>query len=270
MANETPAEKKKRLKNEVKYIYIMGSPEWMLTLGDCMSLLMTFFVLMLVFSDTNEGKLMDTLGAMSGGLGSVKLEGLSYAIVSEKSEVEDPHSTMSEGSDEATKVAPKKLSPVLLDTFEIERKFLTAQTKLDGIGFTYEILKKELEDGVHFFIRGGTLVSKDGKVDPDADKVLREIANFATNVPNELRLVNCMPADSSSFSWSNVLNDSHIIGKYLMDNYNIPENRFGYSGRIVQAESEPFFEIILLNPVGVNSVNIEDFLGQLKTSKKDR
>ena len=42
-----------------------GAPAWMLTFGDCMTLLLTFFVLMLSFSSFDEAALMRLKGAFS-------------------------------------------------------------------------------------------------------------------------------------------------------------------------------------------------------------
>ena len=39
-------------------------PQWMMTMGDCMSLLLTFFVLLLTFSTTSKSRLMDVIGVI--------------------------------------------------------------------------------------------------------------------------------------------------------------------------------------------------------------
>jgi len=43
-------------------------PAWMMTFGDCMSLLVCFFVMLIAFSDVEEDQLGDALGAMKGAL----------------------------------------------------------------------------------------------------------------------------------------------------------------------------------------------------------
>ena len=44
---------------------------WMMSFGDCMSLLVTFFVMLIAFTPREEANLIDTLNAMKGALGAV-------------------------------------------------------------------------------------------------------------------------------------------------------------------------------------------------------
>ena len=46
-----------------------GAPLWMVTYGDLMSLLLTFFVLIVSFSSMQESKFMQALGSLKGALG---------------------------------------------------------------------------------------------------------------------------------------------------------------------------------------------------------
>jgi len=48
-----------------------GCPLWMMTFGDAMSLLVTFFVMLIAFSDPEEEKLSAAIGAMRGALGAI-------------------------------------------------------------------------------------------------------------------------------------------------------------------------------------------------------
>ena len=46
-----------------------GAPEWMVTYGDLMTLLMTFFVLLFSFSSIQESKFRNAIGSLKGALG---------------------------------------------------------------------------------------------------------------------------------------------------------------------------------------------------------
>ena len=48
-----------------------GCPLWMMTFGDCMSLLVTFFVMLIAFTNTETDRLLDMLGGMRCALGIV-------------------------------------------------------------------------------------------------------------------------------------------------------------------------------------------------------
>ncbi|MBN2164459.1 MAG: hypothetical protein JXR25_04780 [Pontiellaceae bacterium] len=50
-----------------------GCPLWVVTFGDAMSLLVTFFVMLVSFADFEEHALQDMLGAMKGGLRAVPM-----------------------------------------------------------------------------------------------------------------------------------------------------------------------------------------------------
>ena len=49
-----------------------GCPGWMMTFGDCMSLLVTFFVMMIAFSSMEEAKLAAMIGILRGAFGIVR------------------------------------------------------------------------------------------------------------------------------------------------------------------------------------------------------
>jgi chemotaxis protein MotB len=50
-----------------------GCPLWMMTFGDAMSLLVTFFVMLVSFASFEENQLQDLFGAMKGGLMAVPI-----------------------------------------------------------------------------------------------------------------------------------------------------------------------------------------------------
>lgn len=49
-----------------------GSPAWMATFGDMMSLLLTFFILIVSFSSMQESKFQEAVGSLQGALGVLK------------------------------------------------------------------------------------------------------------------------------------------------------------------------------------------------------
>jgi hypothetical protein len=51
-----------------------GAPEWMLTFSDCMTLLLTFFVLLLSFSSFDEGAFHKLKSMLSGGMPSIRVD----------------------------------------------------------------------------------------------------------------------------------------------------------------------------------------------------
>ena len=51
----------------------IGCPGWMMTFGDCMSLLVTFFVMMIAFSSMEEERLAAMIGVLQGAFGVAEM-----------------------------------------------------------------------------------------------------------------------------------------------------------------------------------------------------
>jgi chemotaxis protein MotB len=49
-----------------------GAPAWLATMGDLMSLLLVFFVLMLSFANTDEQLFMEAMGSIQAALGVIE------------------------------------------------------------------------------------------------------------------------------------------------------------------------------------------------------
>lgn len=64
----TQGKKKRRAKPGGKQA---GCPLWMMTFGDAMSLLVTFFVMLIAFSSLEEQKLADLVGVLRGAFGAM-------------------------------------------------------------------------------------------------------------------------------------------------------------------------------------------------------
>ena len=52
----------------------VGAPAWMVTYGDMMSLLLTFFVLLVSMSSIQESKFRQALGSLLGALGVMRMD----------------------------------------------------------------------------------------------------------------------------------------------------------------------------------------------------
>jgi flagellar motor protein MotB len=57
-----------------------GCPGWMMTFGDCMSLLVTFFVMLIAFSSLEEAKLAALVGVLRGAFGAVEMRSYHGAV----------------------------------------------------------------------------------------------------------------------------------------------------------------------------------------------
>lgn len=80
-----------------------GCPLWVVTFGDAMSLLVTFFVMLVSFADFDEHSLQEVFGAMKGGLSAIPMP-LAQAInrVDYSAEGEGPQEIAGLSEDDAS------------------------------------------------------------------------------------------------------------------------------------------------------------------------
>ncbi len=143
-----------------------GAPEWMVTYGDMMSLLLTFFILIVSFSSIQESEYQKAMGSLRGALGILKYK------------------------ESMIKLSPKKFiqlsglrtAPTDVKISDIER-FIEANNLTDSI--TVEVTKNgiaiRLQNPVLFDI-GKADLKKSGY------PILNKIIELANTYPNKIRV----------------------------------------------------------------------------------
>lgn len=143
-----------------------GAPEYMLTYGDMMTLLVTFFVLLISFSSMQEAKFHQAIGSLKGALGILKtdagftLRRLKIPAYSKKSDVGEheikkvieqlKEATEKKGTHEMVKIEQSKdrihfeiSNPMLFDSGRAELKS-TSSNVLDKIASVLNLLDFEV------------------------------------------------------------------------------------------------------------------------------
>ena len=111
-----------------------GAPEWMVTFSDCMTLLLTFFVLLLSFSSFDDKDVRKTLMALAEGMPSAvgtstAWERDAFLTIEQIKPTEEPM----EGSEKPTLDGQNEGTPredVDLSDFHNRRVFLTSSDKI--------------------------------------------------------------------------------------------------------------------------------------------
>lgn len=146
-----------------------GAPAYMATYGDMMTLLVTFFVLLISFSSIQEVKFQKAISSLRGALGVLKADAGAY--------VRKPRTPMYEFKDEEMQY---QLEKVLEDMRRITEEESTPESQLSV---------EKSKDRIHFSISSPMLFdSGHAELKPEADAVLKTIAEILAMTPFEVRV----------------------------------------------------------------------------------
>ncbi len=240
----------------------------MLTLGDCISLLVTFFVMLLSFSSTNADRLADALSGMKGALGMMNPGNApSRSISSNKStasEGEEGGVAQDEGGKGSFMVSEEELAVVNLQNTRVVNRYNEFKQRLLEIGFSNHVSVEQLARGIITTIPFKQLyLDKTATINPAFIKIIESFANLAGSVPNEIQLISCFPIDSGkedNGEWSLSRNRALAVGKLLRTKYNIHESRITYGYEIIDPSQPSLLKMIIAEKVGVSRVSIDELL----------
>ncbi len=209
-----------------------SAPEWMVTFSDCMTLLLTFFVLLLSFSSFDNKKFSKLQAIYCTALDSIfplrhdSRDSLNYI---------EPVKYLSEenvGSEKPT------------------------QSESKDEGLLKEKLSGDLNDGVVLLLPSEKIFLGNGKIlSPQGRNILNDIALYLSEMPNRIVISEKSSIDNETAE-SNHLERAWIVMNYLVTKTNrkIDENRISvsisgttsYQGSQKSDSEEKFVEISLL------------------------
>jgi chemotaxis protein MotB len=179
-----------------------GAPEWMVTFSDCMTLLLTFFVLLLSFSTFGPDKLTD--------LGKIFREAM-------------PASGVAKPSSEST-----VWESVQFQNVEKLAEGTEARSDSEDKNDSYMIEKKPLDfrnlkvfsiPSDKVFWGNGTAITKDAK------EMLDSLAKYINRMPSRLVVSENGPGTNQNIGFARAL----TIIKYMSENGGVKEDRIGIS-----------------------------------------
>jgi chemotaxis protein MotB len=207
-------------------------PLWMMTFGDCMSLLVTFFVMLISFTNTEEEKLLDMIGAFKGALGV----GPASQIIKDV-----PHQRITGASQIPRWLSIDELSAVLPDARLTVRRFGHPQPG----GVQVDVIVRMLEDGMAFIVSADPMFEPGQAIPiPGNEDLFAQVGGFLSSFSNEVRVVGVIPAET-------VVRDDHtrtpqglglaradVVQKRLVEHGRLDPARFGVGARLTNGESE--------------------------------
>jgi chemotaxis protein MotB len=146
----------------------VGAPEYMLTYGDMMTLLVTFFVLLISFSSVQESKFSKAMGSLQGAMGVLKSDAGAYILKQKVPKFEENKGELEQ-----------ELQKILEQIEDITQK----QGTHEMINF------KKSQDRIHFNISNPMLfASGQAVLKSEASVLLEKIAGILNLVPYEIRV----------------------------------------------------------------------------------
>lgn len=236
-------------------------PAWMMTFGDCMSLLVTFFVMLIAFSNLEEYKLFEMIGAMRGALSAVDR---SY-VVPTLIESQVLHQLLGEAAEERflTLEEMTRLAPLFMDKFQEE---LAEQQALPPDHFIIQML----EEGLVVILRTESLF-KDGSIQwaSDFSPLWRGIGWLLRGHPNKIRITACLSAhspirvDTVQTVWGLGIQQAETVAAELEKSMEVSASRFTVGVQVLDPrpgqEINDHIEITIMSEDTLRIVDAEDF-----------
>ena len=241
-------------------------PEWMMTMGDCMSLLLTFFVLLLTFSTTSKSRLMDVIGVMKGAFSFIESHNV---LQREESGFNDNNLD----SDQSKVKNPSNPSTIRLSSNSIQKKFKDMSESLSDVGFKYPLQVNKLDQGIAIEVSIEDMFEGDTKnLTFNGQKLVQEVANVAINIQNEIRIMaylnpEGMVGTNLGDAWVTALERNMKLADVLNDRFGIENSRFSVGTSVLTNEEMKFrnqsfsrVKIIFMEALNVKNVSISELL----------
>jgi chemotaxis protein MotB len=242
--------------DEIEIVEVEGCPEWMLTMGDCMSLLLCFFVMMLAFSTPNTEKLMDVIAGMQGALGIIPPMVRDKGVSIYKESKDNKNDKVVDGSPQKVEFDVDRISAVDLRSMAIVNRFNSFINRLLELGFKNHITIERLDEGIKMslpfdkvFYHGSDKLLGGGR------KLFDSFANLIDVGTNEVKLTATIRTpvslrDRSFFSdWRLSNKRVQSIASFFHESYGISKDRFSFGTRVVSGNAEPVLEIMLVEKI---------------------
>ena len=209
-----------------------GCPMWMVSFGDTVSLLVTFFVMLIAFSDTDKAKLMEVLGVLKGALGvhmveNIKGGDVSIAVMRRET-----------GKAGVANVRGDNLSKEQFSGTMFDKRF----SRLVVGNTDKSVMLMMLRNGLSLRISTAALFNgRTAEIIPGKEWMLDAIADIVVSLDNETMIVNVLPSlpgrdESSQANWSLAEDRSWAVREYLLKIGALTEKRCSLGVRILSGE----------------------------------
>ena len=165
-----------------------GCPLWMVSFGDAMSLLVTFFVMLISFAEFEDAKLLELMGALKGGLRANPTFSVHLGTSSTSKQL-----AKQVGKSEGLKMIPKgELSKMGIQELSPQKRFASATIGSFDKGYILRLL----DEGLSFIVQSESVFEPGtSRLLPNKESVLGIVADIASSIDNEIRINGVTPED---------------------------------------------------------------------------
>ncbi|MGE5484283.1 MAG: flagellar motor protein MotB [Ignavibacteriales bacterium] len=197
-----------------------GSPSWLCTYGDMMSLLLTFFILLFSLSTLSQEKFQMARASLAAVFGAV-LEG-GPTVIGEGTSPQDLETLLQE------------IEKQDFQQFEEVRTALSQFIEREGLKGQIEVT----DDSRGLVVRFADSVLFDlGRADlrPDAREILDKVAGLISSIPNHVRVeghTDDLKINTEKFpsNWELSTGRSAAVVRYFIEKHGLPPARLSVAG----------------------------------------
>ncbi len=225
--------KKKKCKCECP----AGIPGWVVTFGDMMSLLLTFFILLLSFSSIQESKFHDAIGSIQGALGIMPHAGTSVIGLPDTDFSEKSDSKSDTESDEMSESESMQVIEAIKE--ELDELMDENEAKFEKDAFAEDLLELEVTNqGVHIVINDSIFFSPGkAKLKNNFKIILKAIGKVIAKNKDRYNIVveghtDDTPISTKEFpsNWELSSYRALSVVRYMIKEFDIPSEIFSATG----------------------------------------
>lgn len=252
--------------------YVDGCPGWMMTMGDCMSLLLCFFVLLLTFSTKNREKLMDVIGSIQGALSIMEPPDFrrDKFWYKDDQKQETQEGNIQKGTEKKVEISRKQMTVANLNSMDVVNRYNAFKNRILRLGFKNIITATQLEQGIAVRIDTNAMFKdKSAIIKPSARQFLESFVNLISGfegsdfemhkIANEVRITsNFIPRRGA---WNLSQKRLATLMIFFKKVYKIPLWRFSIADKVItDANEKEVFEFLLCEKLGTSEVGIDELI----------
>ncbi len=224
-------------------------PAWMMTFGDCMSLLVCFFVMLIAFSNMEEQQLATMLGAMRGALGGINQIG---QLVQHTNIEADGLTTIAGDAEEIRFLSEEEVSHLLPQMISE----LRLSIRDDPTAWPDRLLIRMIEDGLAIIIQTQDLFHNgSAEWNIHDDSLWQGIAHLLRGRSNTIRVMATLNSNTTVESdeirtvWGIGLERAQNVAAALQLATRSKDSRFGVGVQVSEEATTEALEITILGDI---------------------
>ncbi len=213
-------------------------PSWMVTMGDSMSLLLCFFVMMLNFGSLRSDELMNIFGVLSGGKVIVPILSTGQEMARQRLVGEDEN------------------SPVALRQAGIPKHLGDLRRRLAAEGYAHHVSLADLKYGLRIRFLEGVLFQEDGVLSPEGRKLLGDVVNIVQGTPNEIRLATTSARNGAELEAA--YGKALAVADFLVAEGGVSRSRISCGTHSVEFGQPLAFDLMLMEKAETKQLSFAD------------